>query len=109
MSNAGEVTVVGRAVARPGHRDQVAKLLRSVVAPTHEEAGSIHYSMHQGIDDPDLFVAIERWTSAEALEQHLATEHIKQLAERIGDLLAEPLDIRVYAQLSEGTSTKGVL
>ncbi|MEU9131070.1 putative quinol monooxygenase [Kitasatospora sp. NPDC048540] len=104
-----EVTVVGRAVAKPGKRDQVERLLRAVISPTHEEEGSLHYSMHQGIDDPDTFVAVERWTSAEALEQHLATPHLQHLAEQIGDLLAQPLDISTFSQLHEGGSDKGVL
>jgi quinol monooxygenase YgiN len=103
------VTVVGRATARPGRRDELERLLRSAIVPTHAEDENIHYSIHQGTADPDSFVAIERWPSQEALERHLGTPHLKHLAEVVGDLITEPLDIRTFTQLHEGDSSKGVL
>jgi quinol monooxygenase YgiN len=103
------VTVVGRATAKPGRRDDLERLLRSVIVPTHAEEECLHYSIHQGDTDPDSFVAVELWPSHEALERHLGTPHLKQLAEVVGDLLVEPLDIRTYTQLHEGDSAKGTL
>jgi len=87
----------------------VERLLRSVIVPTHAEDECIHYSIHQGVGDPDVFVAVERWPSQEALERHLGTPHLKVLADSIGDLLAAPLDIQTFTQLQEGDSAKGVL
>jgi quinol monooxygenase YgiN len=103
------ITVVGRATAKPGKRDELERLLRSVIVPTHAEDECLHYSIHQGIADPDTFVAVERWPGQESLERHLGTPHLKQLAEAIGDLLRSPLDIQTFTQLHEGDSGKGAL
>ncbi|MCU7821884.1 putative quinol monooxygenase [Kitasatospora sp. DSM 101779] len=103
------VTVVGRAVAKPGKRDELERRLRAVIVPTHAEEESIHYSMHQDLDDPDVFLAIERWPGRDALERHLGTPHLTELAGLLDDLLAEPLELRVLGQLHEGDSPKGVL
>jgi quinol monooxygenase YgiN len=103
------VTVVGRATAKPGRRDDLERLLRSVIVPTHAEEECLHYSIHQGDLDPDSFVAVEQWPSREALERHLGTPHLKQLAGVVDDLLLEPLDVRTFVQLREGDSAKGEL
>ncbi|MEV6006037.1 putative quinol monooxygenase [Streptomyces sp. NPDC051976] len=103
------ITVVGRATAKPGRRDELERLLRAVIVPTHAEDECLHYSIHQSTTDPDTFVAVERWPGQESLERHLGTPHLKQLADVIGEVLVSPLDIQTFVQLHEGDSAKGVL
>lgn len=97
-----ELTVIARAKARAGREADVEKELRRAVGPTHKEAGCLRYAIHRGIDDPQTFVVVERWTSREALDEHLKTAHIQKLFSAMGDLLAAPAEILTYQLLPEG-------
>ena len=104
-----EIVVVGSLKARPGKEDETRAALLSLVEPTHGEQGCIVYAMHQGVDDPERFAFVERWSSKEDLEAHLGSAHIAALLERADELLAEPPDIVVYDAVPGGDASKGRL
>ncbi|MEU8698320.1 putative quinol monooxygenase [Streptomyces sp. NPDC048680] len=95
-----EVTVVGRVIARSGKEAELARLLQSVIEPTRNEEGSLHYSIQQGIESPEEFIAIERWRHAEDLQRHYRSAHSQQLATAVEALLAEPIKITTYRELT---------
>jgi quinol monooxygenase YgiN len=94
-----EVIVVARAVARPGSRDQVERLLREVIAPTRAEQGALVYSIGRSTGEPDVFTAIERWRTEADLQRHLASDHVRRLTALLPDLLAEPLTVTAHREL----------
>ena len=104
-----EIIVVGALKARPGKEDETKEALHGLVEPTHGESGCILYAMHQGVDDPARFAFIERWSSRQELDDHLASPHIARLLERVDELLAEPPDITVYEPVPGGEARKGRL
>ena len=104
-----EIVVVGALRARPGKEQETRDALSGLVEPTHGEAGCILYALHQGVDDPARFAFIERWSSREQLDAHLASPHIAALLERADELLAEPADIVVYDPIPAGDASKGRL
>ena len=104
-----EIVVVGALKARPGKEDDAREALAGLVAPTHDESGCILYALHQGTDDPQRFVFVERWSSREELDAHLQSPHIAALLERADELLAEPPDINVFQALPGGEERKGAL
>jgi quinol monooxygenase YgiN len=103
------VTVVGRLVAKTEKRAELVQLLQSVIEPIRREEGILHYSIHQELESPDVFVAIERWHRAEDLQKHMRGETSRQLAAQLGNLLAEPPDITTYQPLGEENSDEGEL
>ncbi|GAB2554371.1 putative quinol monooxygenase [Nocardia heshunensis] len=102
-----EITVVATIVAKPDDRETVARLLGAVVAPTLQELGCLGYSMYRDTSDPDTFVAIENWRSAEDLDKHLATAHLRQLVVDLEGLLASPLKISTYHPLTAAVVQNG--
>lgn len=40
----------------------------------------MNYDLHQGTEDPDVFIFYENWESAQALDAHLATPHLVHFA-----------------------------
>ncbi len=104
-----ELTVIATAKAKPGKAEELERILRASVAPTHDEPGNLHFTLHRALDDPTLIVAVERWASKEAWEAHFATPHIEAVVTRTKGLLAEPPEVRAYELLPEGSLDKGRL
>ena len=71
------LTLVARIRARKGSEDAVRAALAALVPPTLEEEGCIEYSLHAVNDDPGLFYFVENWRTAEDLERHLSSPHIR--------------------------------
>ncbi len=104
-----EITVVARFKTKPGKDKELERALRDVVAPTHDEAGCIQYVLHRSTDDPTSIMMFERWTSRQALDEHLATPHIRRLFGIIPALVASPPEVAAFEVLPEGKPEKGTL
>jgi quinol monooxygenase YgiN len=104
-----EIVVVGSLKSKPDRTTDTKAALSGLVAPTHEERGCILYALHQGVDDPTRFVFLERWSSREDLDAHLASAHISAFLRRTDELLAEPPEVTVYEPVPGGEPEKGVL
>jgi quinol monooxygenase YgiN len=102
-----EVVVVARGKVKPGSEAAAEKAFLDVIGPTHRERGCIRYALHRGLDDPSLFVMIERWSSREAVNEHLSTAHVSTLFEQLGSLLAAPAEIMVLEPISVHTGERG--
>lgn len=72
------LTLIARIRARKGSEDAVREALAALVLPTLEEEGCIEYSFHVVNDDPGLFYFVEQWQTAEHLERHLSSPHIRR-------------------------------
>jgi quinol monooxygenase YgiN len=88
--------VVARFTAKPASVDVVKRLLQELVQPTRREEGCIAYDLLHNIQDPVDFTFVEEWTSEEALEKHLATNHVGQCRAKIRDHIIGSGDIRTY-------------
>jgi quinol monooxygenase YgiN len=104
-----EVTVVVLARAKPGRGDEAEAAFGKVSVPTHAEEGCILYALHRVEADPDRLVLIERWASAEALDEHLASEHLTAFRAASASLWAEPMEIMRVQPVGAGDPVKGRL
>ena len=100
------ISVVAKTHAKPGREADVEQALRAVVGPTHQAAGCLFYALHRGVDDPRVFVIIERWASREALDRHFVTPHIQALFAKVPELVAAPPEILVLEHLPEGIAAE---
>ena len=90
------IRVVAHITAKPDTVDQTRELLMSLIDPTRAEDGCVTYELLQNNDDPTDFTFVEEWTSDAALDEHLATEHLKRVGEKGAELFAVQPDIRRY-------------
>lgn len=89
-----EVRVIARFVAKPGKEDELRKLLRGLVAPTHAEDGCQIYELYES-NVPGRFYFYELWTSQTALDAHLTTPHLEHLKSVVADLIGEPFEVNL--------------
>ncbi len=104
-----ELTVIARAKARPGSEKELEAAVMEAVSPTHAEEGCIKYALQRSVEDPSLFVIVERWKSKEALDKHLASAHIAALFTKLPPLLAAPPEIQAFMSVPAGQPAKGNL
>lgn len=102
-----EISTVAIITAKPEGAEQVAAELTKLADATHAEAGCLHYSLHRGLEDPNTFVTIEKWDSAESLQQHLASDHIAAALGATSELLTVPPQIVPAAPMAVGDPAKG--
>ena len=104
-----EIVVVGSFTALPGKEEEGLEAFEGLVGPTHGEDGCILYSLHRGADDPARLAFVERWESREALDAHLASDHIQAVLARADELFGDSGDIVIYDAVPVGEDAKGSL
>jgi quinol monooxygenase YgiN len=92
--------VVAEMTARSGKEDDLRRKLTGFVTPTRTEDGCVQYDLHEAEDRPGSFLFFEKWTSAQALEAHLACPHIASVLPELGSILAQPARISKFRQIA---------
>ena len=82
--------------AKAGQEEALKTVLTSLVAPTRRELGCIRYDLLQSMASPAEFCFIERCDSQEALDQHVASQHITSTLPKALELADEPPQGRRY-------------
>lgn len=94
------VHVVAIFVAAAGKENELEELLSSLVEPTRKEAGCLKYDLLRGIPgESGDFVFVEEWESAEALDAHSRSAHLRELQGKVGPLLGAPANVARYRQI----------
>jgi quinol monooxygenase YgiN len=100
-----ELTLTVRITAKPGRAAELESALREAVPPTHAEPGCIRFALHRLAGNPNVYFLVERWTSKQALEEHLAQPYLKRLLAALQEI-AEPSELAEYEQVSVGDPKK---
>jgi quinol monooxygenase YgiN len=82
--------------------------LAELAEATQAEPGCIVYSLNRGLEQPNVFVTVEKWESADALQAHLHSAHIGAAMSRTGELLTEPPRIIATEPMPIGDPAKNV-
>jgi quinol monooxygenase YgiN len=104
-----EVVVVAAVRVKAGRAEAGLEALRAMVDATHAEPGCITYALHQGRDDPSLFVFVERWASQEALDAHFASGHMAAFREAAAGVIEETIGVWGLDAVPLGDAAKGIL
>ena len=91
---AATVHVLARYVAKAGKEDALKAVLTALVPPTRRELGCYQYDLLVETADPRQFCFVERWDDGAALDEHLATRHVKEALQQVETLVDGPPDIR---------------
>jgi quinol monooxygenase YgiN len=75
--------------AKEEHRTEVLEVLQNMVTETQKEEANELYSLHQGIEDKNLFTFYEIWKSEEGLAEHNQQAYIQDFGKLIDEKLQE--------------------
>lgn len=95
------LTVIARLTAKPGQGNSLGEQLRQVVAPTRQEPGSLAYTLHRDIANPDVWILYETWASRAALDAHFQQPYMQELLARAPDLLAKEPEMTFATAIGE--------
>jgi len=95
------ITLLALVKAKEGMEETVRQELLSLVNPTRSEPGCISYDLHQATNDKSQFMFFENWKSMEDLEKHRETPHMKVFRQKVGSLLAKPIEGTLFEMISE--------
>jgi quinol monooxygenase YgiN len=91
------IYVVATTQVKPESRDAFIKGAKECIAETRKEKGCIAYENHTSINDPNLFVVVERWETREDLNAHGKAPHMKVWREYSAPLKVSPTVIEIIS------------
>ncbi len=71
------IYVVATTQMKPECREAFLKGARECITETRKEKGCLSYEGHTSINDPNLYVVVERWESRDDLTAHARAPHMK--------------------------------
>lgn len=93
------VRVLAFLKAKPGKREDLEQMLKTVIEHTRKEPGNIAYVMHRSIKNPDELMFDEIWVDMKSLEDHLKMPHMQSALPKMEALLEVPLRIETYSEV----------
>ncbi len=87
MSDTQPLHLVAECRAKPGHEDELRKVLLAALGPSRGDEGVLSYVVHEDIRTPGHFFFVEHYTSRDALKQHMQQPHFKTLVAESKDLI----------------------
>jgi quinol monooxygenase YgiN len=96
-NNRQDKHVVATTQVKPESRDAFIKGAKECIDGTRKEKGCIAYESHTSINDPNLFVVVERWETREDLNAHGRAPHMKVWREYSAPLKVSPTVIEIIS------------
>jgi quinol monooxygenase YgiN len=80
------IALYGFLTPKPGHADELRRLLMDLVEPSREHEGSLQYHLHEQEDG--RFFLYEVWRSQQDLDRHNATPLLRSFIEKVSEHIA---------------------
>ena len=92
------IYVVATTQMKPEGREAFIKGHKACIVETHKEKGCLSYEGHVSVNDPNVYVVVERWETREDLNAHARTPHIRTWREYSTPLRASPTVIEIISE-----------
>jgi len=83
------IFIVVKFPIRPGHADQWLARVEEFTRATRQEDGNLFFEWSRSVTDPNEFVLVEAFESAEAGGVHVNSEHFRTAMAWMPDVVAE--------------------
>ena len=90
-SSMPDLHVIATMVSREGKADALRDALEAATRAFRQEDGCLSYALLEDQNRPGRFMTFERWRDRAALDAHMQSPAMDDLAPRIPELLAEAL------------------
>ncbi len=91
------VYVIATITAKPGKRDELIRIFKTIIPDVHAEDGYMYYEPAVDVETglsaqeplrPDVMMVVEKWASLKALRVHLEAPHMGPYREAVKDIVA---------------------
>src|SRR5262249_53555397 len=98
-SPAGAVFVVTHADVPPPSKDSCIAALKTLIAASRKEPGSLRFDIFQQGSRPNHFSVVEIWKDQAAYDAHITATHTKAFRDALTPMTGALYDERVYRAL----------
>ena len=91
------IYVIATTQVKPECKDDFIRGHKACIAGTLKEKGCIAYEGHVSVNDPNLYVVVERWETRDDLNAHSRSPHIKAWRELSASLKASSTAIEIIS------------
>ncbi|MFJ4916222.1 putative quinol monooxygenase [Streptomyces sp. NPDC088726] len=98
------IFIAVRFTVRSTERDNWLPAVEDFTVATRQEPGNVFFDWSSSVENPDQFVLLEAFASAEAGAAHVQSEHFAAAMDRMEDLVAETPEIINVEVPGEGWS-----
>lgn len=77
------IVVIAKVEAKQDQLEFVKSEALKLIEPTRKEPGCIEYNLQQDIENPGVFIFVERWESKELLNAHMESKHLQHFVKAI--------------------------
>lgn len=71
------IYLIADIIANPGKEKELESSIFKVMTPTKKEIGCLQYDLHKVLEHNGKYIMYEVWESQEAIDNHIASEHVK--------------------------------
>jgi quinol monooxygenase YgiN len=91
------IYVIATTPMKPECREAFIKGHKECIVETLKEKGCLSYEGHVSVNDPNLYVVVERWENRDDLNAHGRAPHIKKWREYSTPLRAAPTVLEIIS------------
>lgn len=89
------VKVVSKMKIKEDKVDTFIDLFKEMIEPTKQEEGCVQYEMYRDEDVPSILVAVEKWETRAAFDNHLVSDHFEKIGPAMMELMDGESDITI--------------
>jgi quinol monooxygenase YgiN len=95
-SGRGEIVVVTHVDVPPPKKDDCIAALKTLVADSRKEPGSVRFDVFQQGSRPNHFSVVEIWKNQQAYDAHIMAAHTKKFRDQLTPMSGALYDERLY-------------
>ncbi|MDT8905151.1 MULTISPECIES: putative quinol monooxygenase [Pseudomonas] len=95
--------------ARSGCSRALGARLSTLIAPSRQAPGCIHFALQQSQCDADLWLVSGLWTDQQSMDAYFNSPAMGIFAELVQDLVVSSLDFHTFREVSATQATEGCL
>ncbi len=90
------IRVVAKNQVKPEKVQEFMNLCKSLIEETLKEEGCIDYGVYQELENPEILTMLEEWKDEGSLDQHIRSDHFKEIFPLLSECLDKETEINIY-------------
>jgi quinol monooxygenase YgiN len=91
--------------ARAGRSMELGARLSSLIEPTRQAPGCLHFALQHSLCDPELWLVSGFWSNQQAMNAYFSTSTMDIFAELVQELVVDSLDFHTFSDVSKTQAT----
>ncbi len=88
--------MVAKNYVKPEKVQEFLGLCKNLVELSLKDEGCIDYGLYQELENSETLTFLEEWTDEKSLDQHLNSNHFKEIFPLLSEYLEKETEINVY-------------